>query len=95
MSLKHIKEYTDTLPQHLLHSLCTANVKANEIDCIKTKLQERTSSSIVSYLQLALIKLQKTSVAASDFSSRMTAQQERTAYGAFLEERLFGQWHVL
>lgn len=88
MSLKHIKEYTETLPQHLLHSLCSANVKANEIDCIKTKLQERTSSSIVSYLQLSLIKLQKDNVATSNFSSRMTAQQERTAFGTYLEQRV-------
>ena len=68
MSLKYIKVYTDTLPQYLLHSLCNSNVKANEIDSIKTKLQKRTSSSIVSYLQLALIKMKKTSVDVSNFS---------------------------
>ena len=32
MSLKHIKEYTDTLPQHLLHSLCSANVKDSDLE---------------------------------------------------------------
>ena len=68
MSLKYIKVYTDTLPQYLLHSLCNSNVKANEIDSIKTKLQKHTSSSIVSYLQLALIKMKKTSVDVSNFS---------------------------
>ena len=82
----HIKEYTDTLPQHLLQSWRNANIKDTESESIKTKLQERTSCSIfISYLQLALIKLQKICVAASDFSNRMLAHQERATFGAFLQ----------
>lgn len=88
MSLKHLKEYTDTLPPHLLHSLRKADVKDTEVDGIKTKLQERTSCSIVSYLQLALIKLHKNSVQAKEFSHRMRAEQERTAFAAELERRV-------
>jgi len=85
MSLKYIKVYTDTLTQYLLHSLCNSNVKANEIDSIKTKLQERTSSSIVSYLQLALIKMKKTSVNVSNFSKILFRNGE-------LNISLAGQW---
>jgi hypothetical protein len=88
MSLKHVKEYTDTLPPHLLHSLRTVDIKDTEVGCIKTKLQERTSCSIVSYLQLVLIKLQKTSVQAQEFSHRMRAEQERTAFATELERRV-------
>ena len=88
MSLKHLKEYTDTLPPHLLHSLRKADVKDTEVDGIKTKLQDRTSCSIVSYLQLALIKLHKNSVQAKEFSHRMRAEQERTAFAAELERRV-------
>jgi len=88
MSLKHVKEYTDTLPPHLLHSLRKAEIKDTEVDSIKTKLQERTSCSIVSYLQLALIKLHRTSVQAQEFSNRMQAERERSAFAAELEQRL-------
>lgn len=88
MSLKHLKEYTDTLPPHLLHSLRQADIRDTEVDGIKTKLQERTSCSIVSYLQLALIKLHKNSVQAKEFSHRMQAEQERTAFAAELERRV-------
>jgi hypothetical protein len=88
MSLKHIKEYTDTLPQHLLHSLCSANVKDSDLESIERKLQERTSSSILSYLQLSLIKLQNTTVAANAFASRIAAQNERAEFGAVLQQRV-------
>ena len=88
MSLKHVKGFSETLPPHLLHGLRTADIKDTEVECIKKKLQERTSCSIVSYLQLALIKLHKTSVQAENFSSRMRAEQERTAFAADLERRV-------
>ncbi len=88
MSLKHIKEYTDTLPQHLLHSLCSANVKDGDLESIERKLQERTSSSILSYLQLSLIKLQNTTVAANAFASRIAAQNERAEFAAVLQRRV-------
>jgi len=87
MSLKHIKEYTDTLPKHLLHSLCSANIKDGDVETIEQKLKERTSASILSYLQLALIKLQQTSIAAGVFSSRIAAQEERAAFAAVLQQR--------
>jgi hypothetical protein len=45
---RQIKEYTDTLPQHLLQNLRNANIKDTESESIKTKLQERTSCSIIS-----------------------------------------------
>ena len=88
MSLKHVKDYTGTLPQNLLQSLIGANVIETEPTCIEKKLQERTSSQIVSYLQLALIKLRHNSVAASDFSAKMTAHKERSAFGAMLRQHV-------
>jgi hypothetical protein len=88
MSLKHVKEYTDTLPQNLLQSLKGANVIDTEPTCIEKKLQERTSSQIVSYLQLALIKLRHNSVAARDFSTKMTAHTERISFGALLRQHV-------
>lgn len=88
MSLKNIKEYTDTLPKHLLHSLCSANIKDSDVTSIQQKLQERTSTSILSYLQLALIKLQQTRIAADAFASRIAAQEERAAFGAVLQQRV-------
>lgn len=88
MSLKHVKEYTDTLPPHLLHSLRKADINDTKVDSIKTKLQERTTCSIVSYLQLALIKLHRTSVQSQEFSNRMKAEQERTTFAAELERRV-------
>jgi len=42
-----LKEYTDTLPPHLLQSLCSANITETDIDVIKTKMQEHTSSQIM------------------------------------------------
>jgi hypothetical protein len=88
MSLKHVKDYTNTLPQNLLQSLKGANVIETEPTCIEKKLQERTSSQIVSYLQLALIKLRHHSVAARDFSEKMTAHKERSAFGAVLHQHV-------
>jgi hypothetical protein len=88
MSLTNIKDHTDTLPHHLLQSLRNANIIETEPCIIKAKLKERTSSQIVSYLQLALIKLRQTSVAASEFSSKIKAQQERSAFGAVLEQHV-------
>jgi hypothetical protein len=88
MSLKHSKEFTAKVPPQLLQSLRSANVADSDSKTIETKLQERTSSQIVSYLQLALIKLRQTSVAASEFSTQMQAQRERVSFGQFLEEQV-------
>ncbi len=73
---------------HLLHSLRKADIKDTEVDCIKTKLQERTSCSIVSYLQLTLIKLHRTIVQAKEFSNSMQAEQDRPAFAAELDRRV-------
>jgi hypothetical protein len=86
--MKRSHEFGDKVPAHLLQSLRTANITDTDPKNIRTKLQERTSSQIISYLQLGLLKLQQTSVAAREFSTRMRAQKERTSFGAVLEEQL-------
>jgi len=76
------------LPPHLLHSLRSAEIRDTDVESIQRKLHERTSCSIVSYLQLALIKLHKTSVQAQEFSDRLQAEQDRAAFAADLERRV-------
>ena len=94
MSLKKSKEFTANLPPHLLQSLCSANITDTDSKNIETKLQERTSSQIVSYLQLALIKLKQTSVAAREFSAQMHAQKERIVFGEALERQVAAMRNV-
>jgi|LauGreDrversion4_2_1035121.scaffolds.fasta_scaffold94840_2 hypothetical protein len=91
--LKHIKEYTDTLPPHLLQSLCSANITETDSHVINTKLQERTSSQIASYLHLILIKLRQPNIAARHFSEQIGAQRERLEFGATLQRRVDNLGH--
>ena len=88
MSLKKSKEFCETVPPHLLQSLRSVNVTDTDAENIERKLKERTTSQIVSYLQLALIKLRRTSVAAREFSTQMNAQRERTEFGEFLQQQV-------
>ena len=89
MSLKRLQGCS-ALPPHLIESLRHANIAESETEVIQTKLQERTSSQIVSYLQLALIKLKQTSVAAHQFAAQMQAQEERSTFGAVLKQHVQG-----
>jgi len=88
MSLKHSKEFTATISPQLLQSLRSANVTDTDVETIEKKLQERTSSQITSYLQLALIKLRYTNVAARESATQMQAQKERISFAQALEERV-------
>ena len=88
MSSKHTKEVTAKMPAHLLQSLRAANITDKDEKSIEKKLQERTVSSILSYMQLSLIKLTSKTVAARDFSNQMQAQTERASFGQVLADRV-------
>ena len=76
------------MPAHLLQSLRAANITDKDEKSIEKKLQERTVSSILSYMQLSLIKLTSKTVAARDFSNQMQAQTERAGFGQVLADRV-------
>jgi hypothetical protein len=76
------------LPGSLVRLLREANVQDSELSEIHTKLNERTTSQIVSYLQLAWINLQQSSIANREFMQQLDSHQERTEYAKLLNDRV-------
>ena len=72
------------LPAALRAHLRNANIRDNDIDSVRTKLQERLTSNVLSYLQLCIMKLSPNlSVNASD---GWQAHDRRNQYMAVLNE---------
>lgn len=65
-----------------------ANVRDSELAEIHTKLQERTTSQMVSYLQLAWLNLQQSSSGNREFIQQLHSHQERTNYLQTLNDRV-------
>jgi hypothetical protein len=76
------------LPGCLVHLLREVNVQDSELSDIHTKLNERTTSQIVSYLQLAWLNLQQSSIANSEFMQQLDSHRERTEYAKLLDARV-------
>jgi hypothetical protein len=76
------------LPGSLVRLLREANVQDSELSEIHTKLNERTTSQIVSYLQLAWINLHHSSIANREFIKQLDSHQERTVYAQLLSDRV-------
>lgn len=75
------------LPPHLLKCLRSANIRDSDPDDVQGKLNERTTSNIVSYLQLGFLKLQHSALAAQAVEQQIAAHLDRTAYAAVLQQR--------
>ena len=76
----------DVLPKSLLKGLRSANICSEDLADIQQKLQQRTCASILSYLNLAAVKILATTVAVEKFSEKIDAQQRRQEFSSQLEQ---------
>ena len=76
------------LPPRLSRLLIEANVRGSDTSEIEMKLNERTRSQIISYLQLSLLNLQQSSTANGEFMQQLHQHQERASYTALLRDRV-------
>jgi hypothetical protein len=76
------------LPPRLSRLLLEANVRGSDTSEIEMKLNERTRSQIISYLQLSLLNLQQSSTANGEFMQQLHLHQERASYTTLLRTRV-------
>jgi hypothetical protein len=76
------------LPPRLSRMLLEANVRGSNTSEIEMKLNERTRSQIISYLQLSLLNLQQSTTADSEFMQQLHMHQERASYTTLLRDRV-------
>ncbi len=76
------------MPAGLAHLLREANVVDSELHGIHTKLKERTTSQMISYLHLAWINLQQSSIENNGFMQQLQAHRQRTNYVQLSEDRV-------
>lgn len=74
------------LPAALRAHLRSANIKDNDVTMVSTKLQERLSSNIVSYLQLCILKLRPG--IDTDVHNMLRTHSARHEYTEKLEDRV-------
>lgn len=75
------------LPPQLRECLLAANIQDHDIQSIQTKLDERTSSQVISYMQLVSMKLRHVKTMSSEFMKHVQAHQERVSFTDFLQHR--------
>lgn len=79
---------TPGLPASLTRLLREANVRDCEVAEIHLKLKQRTTSQIVSYLQLAWLNLQQHSIADQEFVQQLQSHRERSNFMHTLDDRV-------
>lgn len=79
---------TPNLPAGLTRLLREANVTDSEVSGIRQKLKERTTSQILSYLQLAWLNLQQHSIADQEFVQQLQSHRDRRNFMQLLDDRV-------
>ncbi len=74
------------IPVALKHHVRMVNIMDKDINVVNKKLQERTVFSILSYLQLMLLKLDKQSLWSNTLVDKITQHDRLVEYTSFLSE---------
>ena len=77
---------SETLPADLKHNLRVANALDDNVNSINQKLQERTISNIVSYLQIMLLKLNESHTRSQKTIETIQTHDDLTQYTTFLSD---------
>jgi hypothetical protein len=80
------KKMTKQMPAALRQHLRDANIKDIDEISVATKLQERLSANIISYLQLTVLKIKHNT--SMHQHKQLETHQARTEYASSLSERL-------
>ena len=75
-----------TIPAALRHHLKTVNVADDDVQTIQTKLRERTLANVISYLQIMLLKLNRSSTKSQTVIDKITNHDELLVYSNYLKE---------
>lgn len=74
------------IPASLRQHLRDANIKDTDVSSITTKLKERMSANIISYLQLSILKIRPTT--STHNHRQLDTHEARTMYSSSLSERV-------
>jgi hypothetical protein len=80
------KNIIKNIPANLRQHLREANIQAVHEDFVATKLQDRLSANIISYLQLAVLKLSPNT--SLNQHMQLNAQMQRSEYADALSQRV-------
>lgn len=82
----HAKSMNADIPVALKHHIRTINVLDKDINEVNKKLQERTVSNILSYLQLMLLKLDQRSIRSTKMLQKINQHDSLVEYTSFLSD---------
>jgi hypothetical protein len=80
------KNIMKEMPANLRQHLRDANIQAVDENCVAKRLSERLSANIISYLQLAVLKINHN--CSQNQHKQLHEQKQRSEYAIHLLERL-------
>jgi hypothetical protein len=74
------------IPPDLKNHLKRANILDDDLEIVHKKMRERTSASVISYLQLMLLKLNRSSIKSQAVIKRIENHDDILNHNKYLQE---------